>query len=110
MTCADDDAERSDEVGAPPLAGESGAVMGGVVIWGRVKPVRLMGSMVSGGVVMGGVVIWGRVKPVRLMGSMVSGGVVMGGVVICHLGEAARRPKTQRCQRRRDGDRGDPPR
>ncbi len=57
----------------------SGRVMGGVVIWGRVKPVRLMGSMVSGGVVMGGVVIWGRVKPVRLMGSMVSGGVVMGG-------------------------------
>ncbi|CND23589.1 Uncharacterised protein [Mycobacterium tuberculosis] len=43
-------------------------VMGGVVIWGRVKPVRLMGSMVSGGVVMGGVVIWGRVKPVNRPG------------------------------------------
>ncbi|AMC63904.1 hypothetical protein RN09_2156 [Mycobacterium tuberculosis variant africanum] len=34
--------------------------------------------MVSGGVVMG-VVIWGRVKPVRLMGSMVSVGVMGGG-------------------------------
>ncbi len=53
-------------------------VMGWGGDWGRVKPVRLMGSMVSGGVVMGWGGDWGRVKPVRLMGSMVSGGVVMG--------------------------------
>ncbi|AMC69525.1 hypothetical protein RN10_2979 [Mycobacterium tuberculosis] len=45
-----------------------------MVIWGRVKPVRLMGSMVSGGVVMGGVVICGRVNPPTPIELMVSSG------------------------------------
>ncbi|SHB88443.1 Uncharacterised protein [Mycobacterium tuberculosis] len=52
--------------------------MGGVVIWGRVKPVRLMGSMVSGGVVMGGVVIWGRVKPVVICGRVKPSTLIAG--------------------------------